>query len=115
MLNNELGGWPILSGAEYNPSMTAVEKITDFLKKGLKPLFSIVVTSNPKKPAQYMLAIEQPSWFFSKSYYENQDIMKAYKTYMKTVAQSMGADVNANLQKELDDMFTLETEIVKVK
>ena len=68
VLNNELDGWPILSGKEYTPSKTAIEKITDFLKKGLRPLFSIVVTSNPKMPAQYVIAIEQPSWIFSKSY-----------------------------------------------
>lgn len=74
------------------------------------------VTSNPKNPAEYVIAVDQASWFFSKQYYNDANVVSAYKQYITRVAEYMGADkANSAYQTEVNEMYQLETEFVKVR
>ena len=115
VLNDELLGWPILDGA-FTSTKDVVDMMVQYRQRGVRPLVSVTVTSNPKNPAQYVLGIDQPGWFFSKSYYTNNNVMDAYKAYMTKMAELMGAPAkNAQYKQEIDDMLTLERKLADVR
>ena len=93
-----------------------VDMMVQYRLRGVRPLVSVTVTSNPKNPAQYVIGIDQPSWFFSKSYYANENVMEAYKAYVTKMAELMGAPAkNAQYKQEIDDMLALERRLADVR
>ena len=115
ILATELDGWPILSSSFDPNAKSAIQKLIDYRKRSVRPFVNVYVTSNPANPAQYVIAVDQPSWFFSKKYYNDTLVVSAYKQYITQVAEFMGADkANSAYKTEIDEMYQLETEFVKV-
>lgn len=112
MLYSEMSGFPIMSDS-WSPSKTVTERLVQLRMLNHRPLLSISVTSNPKNPAKYTLAIDQPTWFFSKKYYEDTKVMDAYKTYVTKTIEYLGPS-NANYKREIDNLIDLEIELSKV-
>jgi hypothetical protein len=58
MIENDLGGWPILQGDAYDPKKyTPLDKLLMLNKIDASQLFQIHVTTNPKNPKQNVLRV----------------------------------------------------------
>lgn len=57
LINNELGGCSLTNPKYDLNSEDSFDKIVKFSKWGLKPLFNVYISSNPKKPNNYVLRV----------------------------------------------------------
>ena len=81
ILDQYFGGWPILRRGATR-SMSLVEKLVALRQYGFRPLLDIRVAPNPKRPHTHILKLKQPTWFFSKVYYDDLRFERAYKKYL---------------------------------
>lgn len=64
ILNNNLGGWPILNGnSNEHEDITIVEKLINLRKIDALQLFEIFVSLNPKDPKKYVLRVDKKKLF----------------------------------------------------
>lgn len=62
------------------------------------------------------MTIRQPVGFFDKNYYNEEAFVNAYKQYMHKFAELLAIpEQNPNYKKDIEDMFILETDFVKVR
>lgn len=59
LVNKELGGCSLTSSSYDITNEDTFEKIVKFSKWGLKPLFDVYVSSNPKKPNNYVIRVSK--------------------------------------------------------
>lgn len=113
ILNEELGGWPILTGNDYQANYTLVEKQLLLKKVETSQWFEVFVSTNPKDPKHNILRIAQPSWFFNKEYIHNKHIMNAYAQLMNNTIKFL-SPLSSNFTDEVKAILDLETKFAMV-
>ena len=114
LLNDEFNGWPILNSG-FADAQDPVDKLVSLRLRGVQPLVTLSVASNPKIPNRYSISVEQPGWLFSQSYYNDSRFMEAYKTYLTRIVELMGAPVsNPDYKTEIELMISLEKSLAQV-
>ncbi|CAF0964437.1 unnamed protein product [Brachionus calyciflorus] len=114
VVNNELGGCS-LTQANYNANNeNTFDKIVKFAKWGLKPLFDVYISSNPKDPESYVVRLQQASWFLTKKTYNESDpvVIGAYKNLIKNIFN--GILPSQDLDQKVDRLFELEKKLALV-
>ncbi|CAF1087988.1 unnamed protein product, partial [Brachionus calyciflorus] len=87
IINKELGG-SSLTQANYDVNNeNTFDKIVKFAKWGLKPLFDLYISSNPKNPDSYVMRLQQANWFLTKKTYQEGKpaVIEAYKKLIKNI------------------------------
>jgi hypothetical protein len=57
VVNNKLGGWPILTPNAPLPTESAFDRLLRFQTIGLKPFFDVYISANPKDSEAYSLRV----------------------------------------------------------
>lgn len=113
ILNEELGGWPILSGNDYKYKFSLNEKQLILKKVEAAQWFEVFVSTNPKDPKHNILRLAQPSWFFNKEYILNQRIMNAYSQLMTNTIKFLNP-LSSNFTDEIKAILELENRFAMV-
>jgi predicted metalloendopeptidase len=108
IMKNRLIEWPLIT-PHYNVSSTkSLDNLLRFRRVGIKTLFNVQVNSDPKDPKKNIIAVKQPSWFYSIKYYtENERFVEAYKLLIRTVVLFFNP-TNTNVDAEIDEMYNME-------
>lgn len=113
-VDKEFGGWPILKNRSFVNEMKDTLKITRLRYLGVRPLLDVIVSSDPKQPEKAVLRLKQPGWIVNKEIYDDEKIVRAYKTYMKLFFTYLGSE-SEDLDGEVDRIFELERKIAQVR
>ena len=112
-LSDFYGGWPLIQPLvqirrDYVTDLAKYMKIAHF------PLLTVSVSVDPKNSSLYKLTVSQPGWFFTKSYYNDSTIMKAYRDLIVSIAENFDAkNLNSNYTNEVDAIIDLEKQLSK--
>ncbi len=114
LIDQEFGGWSILNPDLPAKNLTIIEKLVLLRKIGFKPLIDIRVAPNPKNPQLNILKIKQPSWFFSKQYYNDEKFEAAYKEYLLKYVTFLNTTTLPEIEKKVDMIFEIEKNLALV-
>jgi membrane metallo-endopeptidase-like protein 1 len=113
IVNNELGGWPILQGAAWNSS---VFNLTDLLLKlrqyDNEIIFSVVTGTDQQNSSAYDIELGQGSLGLEDTEYYNNEtaIEAAYRQFMIDLATLLTNNTSA-IQADVQDIYAFEKNI----
>ncbi|XP_060082109.1 neprilysin-1-like [Ylistrum balloti] len=115
-LIKDVGGWPILD-TNWTDSNYKLEKMLSAVRKYTidTPIFSMSVESDPHFPEQHIIHVEQPDLGMpDRMYYlaDNQ-LFRAYFTYMLEVFKALGANP-ATVVQDVKDVLEFETQLANL-
>ncbi len=113
ILEEYFGGWPLLGQVDQN--LTIYSRLLKLRRIGFKPLIDIRVTPNPKIPNTNMLKLKQPTWFYSKKYYEEKAFKNAYVEYLKKFVVYLNPSLDDKNDEQINRIFELEKNIANLQ
>jgi len=117
LINNRLGGWPILQGSNWNPSSFNLPSSLLKLNQFNKFLFFYVATSvDERNSSIHSIYLGQSSLALGdRSYYLNEsNITRAYRELIKNVVLLLTNETLTTIDQDVEEIFQVEKRIAQV-
>ncbi len=109
----QFGGWPILDETTNKTNLPILDKLILLKRIESSQFIDIFVSSNPKDPKHNILRVAQPSWFFSREYIFNEEIMQTYSNLALNTIKYLNP-LNPTLREEIKAFLEIETQFALV-
>ena len=114
-----LGGWPLLEGENWNYQYQWWEQVYRASQGGFGSdyIIKITVETDNKNSSKRSIIVDQPRLGLSRAFLvkgQEEPFVQHYFSYMKSVAELMGAPQNDKTEKELKEALLFEIELAKI-
>ncbi|CAF1128115.1 unnamed protein product [Didymodactylos carnosus] len=118
LINNELNGWPILLGDNWNNSTFNLLKILLKLREyNNNIIFSIATTTDDKNSSAYCIRIAQSDIALEqRTYYNDANVTEPYQEFMRDLALSLSnlsLTDTTKINADVKDIFQFESNLAK--
>ena len=114
-----LGGWPLLEGENWNYQYQWWEQVYRASQGGFGSdyIIKITVETDKKNSSKRSIIVDQPRLGLNRAFLvkgQEEPFVQHYFSYMKSVAELMGAPQNDKTEKELKEALLFEIELAKI-
>ena len=114
-----LGGWPLLEGENWNYQYQWWEQVYRASQGGFGSdyIIKITVETDKKNSSKRSIIVDQPRLGLNRAFLvkgQEEPFVQHYFSYMKSVAELMGAPQNDKTEKELKEALLFETELANI-
>ena len=114
-----LGGWPLLEGENWNYQYQWWEQVYRASQGGFGSdyIIKITVETDKKNSSKRSIIVDQPRLGLNRAFLvkgQEEPFVQHYFSYMKSVAELMGAPQNDKTEKELKEALLFEIELANI-